>query len=611
MAEINKYPKWFYIIAALIPIILIILLELSLMFFNYGYDFKTFVKISDQFEDYLFFNPKLPQKYFGDSPNTPAVIADGFQKIKKNNTFRIFALGGSTTAGFPHPPNGSFPRQLKNMLKQNYPYVDFEVINLGISAINTITIRDIIDDVIEEHPDLLIFYTGHNEYYGALGPASNISGIHNLFLKRTLLSLKNFRTIQLVENFIGSVISIFKNEESSGKTLMSEVAGQTLVPINSDQYHSGVDQFETNVNYILGRCSEEKIPTILATLPSNLLQEPLCKYSGCDSLVNDFNSAILNFDDDSREELELIKDKDELRFRAPEEFNVILTELSKLHDIHLVDVKRAFENLSPFKVIGSNFMMDHLHPTFEGNRLIAKMILEKINKIKIINNSFSNNSIPSFKLDSSNLKFYTPLDSIFADLRIKYLKNDFPFANINSKDNKFSFYPKSIQDSLAFQIINGTLSWEKAHLKLADSYFRNSNYPKYFDEINVLIEDKPFDKYPYLTAIKKIESTKETSLLLNILILYNQNFQDLFSSKKIANLYYSLKKKEQALYFYEKCLAIEKNDAEIYFNISAIYFSNKDLPKALKNIQECVKIDPNYPKAKQILDALTKMYTRK
>ncbi len=61
-----------------------------------------------------FLIPKFPIKYFGKSTNTPSVIPDGFKKIKEKNTFRIFALGGSTTAGFPHPPNGSFPKTIKN-----------------------------------------------------------------------------------------------------------------------------------------------------------------------------------------------------------------------------------------------------------------------------------------------------------------------------------------------------------------------------------------------------------------------------------------------------------------------------------------------------------------
>ena len=611
MTQLKKNPKWFYFVAIIFPGVLLVIVELILFFFSYGHDFKTFIKISDQFENYKFFNPKLPIKYFGNSVNTPSVIADGFKINKEKNTFRIFALGGSTTAGFPHSPNGSFPRQLKNKLTEKYPDVDFEVINLGISAINSITLRDIIDDVLAENPNLIIIYAGHNEYYGALGPASNISGIHNLFLKRILLDLKHFRTVQLIENFIGRTLSIFKNENSSGKTLMSEIAGEELVPLGSELYDLGIEQFESNLSYILSRCSEEKIPALIGTLASNLLQAPLCKYSGCDTLAIDFELAIKELDEDSKEELEIIKDNDELRFRAPEEFNQILVNISNTYKTVLFDVKKSFENESPFKVIGSNLMMDHLHPNLYGNNLIATTILSKIEKMEIINFNLQNTNGPKLMNDSISFDSYTTLDSIFASLRIQFLMNDFPFVNPKVKNNKLIFVPKNIQDSLAILILHGNLSWENAHVKLADFYLRNSHYYEYVKEMNVLIEDKPFDKYPYLKLIKNLEEANQNDLLLYILIKYNKRFQDFFSAKKIAQLFFNQKRNELALLFYQKCLDLSSKDAEVYFYLSAIYFLNKDLPKALQNIQDCVKINPDYPKAKQILEALTRMYLGK
>ena len=164
---------------------------------------------------------------------------------------------------------------------------------------------------------------------------------------------------------------------------------------------------------------------------------------------------------------------------------------------------------------------------------------------------------------------------------------------------------------MQINVIQGKLSWENAHIKLADSHLRNSNFDDYVKEMNVLIEDKPFDKYPYLSLIKTLETVKKYDLLLYVLIKYNKIFQDLSSTKKIANLYFHEKNNESALYFYQKCLELTNNDAEIYFNVSAIYFSKKDLPKALQNIQNCVKINPEYPKAKQILNALSRMYMGK
>ena len=581
------------------------MVEISLNSINFGTDYTTFVKISDQFENYKFFNPKLPQKYFGNTPITPSVIPDGFAKNKKEDTFRIFVLGGSTTAGFPHSPNGSFPRLLKNMLKDEYPKTNFEVINLGISAVNTITIRDIIDDVIQEEPDLIVLYTGHNEYYGALGPSSNISSYYNLWLARLLLDLKNFKTVQLVEDLISAIIDSFKGENRSNKTLMSKIAGQNLVPLNSEEYDKGTAQFKENISYILSVCHEYKIPTLIGTLASNLMQEPLCKYSGCDDLVKDFSSVISQLDEDSRAKLYSIKDKDELRFRAPEEFNQIISEQAKSSKSKIFDVQGAFEEYSLKNIIGSSLMMDHLHPTLNGNMIIAKIIMDEIIRSKLISQSI-NNEINRFNLNNEllSLDSYTELDSTFAYLRIQHLKNDFPFSKLSENSGTFIFHPNNLVDSIAYAIINGGISWENAHLKLANYYLEKGDFQKYSNEMNVLIEDKPFDKFAYLTAIEKLDKAKQYSLQIYFLNKYHNYFQDYYSSQKLGHVYYLLKNFGAAKYFYEKSLTFSNNDPEVYFNLSAINFADKNLQEAFENIKKCLSLNPEYPNARRIFDGL-------
>ena len=608
----NKYPKWFYAIGAIIPILFVLLLELILSITNYGTDYTTFVKISDQFENYKFFNPKLPLKYFGKSTVKPSVIPDGFLRIKGKNTFRICALGGSTTAGFPHPPNGSFPRLLKNILEDQYPNTEFEVVNLGISAINSITIRDIINDVLEEKPDLILIYAGHNEYYGALGAASNVSYFGSQALTRLGLELKNFRTFQLMENIIADVINFFNDEDKSGKTLMREMAGKDLVPFNSDAYNSGIDQFESNLKYILNKCADENVPVITGTLVANLLQTPLCKYSGCDSLVAEFNEITSDINEDAKDELYLIKDRDELRFRAPEKFNEIINNLAKSHNSKVVDIQKSFEKMSQFNIIGNNLMMDHLHPTHHGNQIIAKIFSEEISRSKIINSNFDPSSGKlKIRNETISLISYSILDSIFADFNIKYLMNDFPFNNPDNKISQLDIKLQNIEDSLAYDCINRKISWESAHIKLAENYLKNNRYFDYANEINILIDDKPFDKYPYFSAIKSLEKLNQTELVMYFLKKYYNYFNDVSTLKRIGDLYYKQKKNDDALNIYQKYLAISKYDAETYFNLSAIYFTEKNLPKAFENIKRCLEIDPKYPNAQRIYNGLVKMYANK
>ena len=61
---LKKSPFWFYIILISIPFVFIILLELALRYFDYGYDFKYFAPASEYNSDKYFANPDLPRKYF-------------------------------------------------------------------------------------------------------------------------------------------------------------------------------------------------------------------------------------------------------------------------------------------------------------------------------------------------------------------------------------------------------------------------------------------------------------------------------------------------------------------------------------------------------------------
>ncbi|WP_290665022.1 GDSL-type esterase/lipase family protein, partial [Ignavibacterium sp.] len=183
-SQLKKPPKWFYLILFLIPVLFFVLLETGLRAFDYGYDFTVFKVVTDYHPDKLFLNPEIPYKYFYGTRSVPSALPDGFDKEKKPNAFRVFVLGGSSTAGWPYVPNASFPRQLKRKLELLYPENNIEVINLGISAINSYTLRDFVPAVLEQKPDLILIYAGHNEYYGALGVGSTVS----LGTSRTLIN---------------------------------------------------------------------------------------------------------------------------------------------------------------------------------------------------------------------------------------------------------------------------------------------------------------------------------------------------------------------------------------------------------------------------------------
>ncbi len=242
--------KWFFMVLILIPILFFILLELSLRFFNYGYDTHQWVNAG---EGKLVINPSIAQRYFHNIKSPPKTSEDVFDKQKKINSFRVFVLGGSSAAGYPFMPLGSFSRYIRKRLELVYPQTNIEVVNISMTAVGSYTLLDLMPGVLDQQPDLILIYAGHNEYYGALGVGSLESTSAPRWAIKLSLYLNKFKTTQLVRNSISWLLSFFRNtsnEEQSG-TLMSKMAKDQYIQLNSDVYKKGIEQFKENLQEIL------------------------------------------------------------------------------------------------------------------------------------------------------------------------------------------------------------------------------------------------------------------------------------------------------------------------------------------------------------------------
>src|SRR5690606_28320816 len=147
--QIKKTPFYFYIILVLIPVIFFILLEISLRIFGYGREIPQWLDAS---QGKSIINPDVAFRYFNNVQNVPTTIEDVFDQKKKENSYRVFVLGGSSAAGFPYMPMGSFSRYIRKRLELAYPTLQIEVVNLGLSAVNTYTIRDLLPEVLNQNP---------------------------------------------------------------------------------------------------------------------------------------------------------------------------------------------------------------------------------------------------------------------------------------------------------------------------------------------------------------------------------------------------------------------------------------------------------------------------
>ena len=127
---------------------------------------------------------------------------DNFFKIKPDNTYRIFMVGGSTLFGTGATSDDTtIPGYLKDFLKYDkYPY-DIEVINAGIQGADSHNELELIKNrLLDLSPDLVIVYDGWNDLRAEYLPES-ISSNWNLMCK--LGQQHNFNVIIIIQPIAG------------------------------------------------------------------------------------------------------------------------------------------------------------------------------------------------------------------------------------------------------------------------------------------------------------------------------------------------------------------------------------------------------------------------
>lgn len=611
-------PKWFYLVLIAIPIVFFIALEILLRTFNYGSEYKMFVELSDSYPDKIFLNPELPKKYFSGLKEGPGVIPDGFDKIKKTNSFRVFVLGGSSTAGWPYVPNVSFSRQLKRRLELLYPENQIEVINCGISAINSYTIRDFVPGIIEQKPDLILIYAGHNEYYGALGVASSVSMGTSRTLVNLYLYLQKFRTVQLVQSLLKSVYGWFSSSDEKGdttqnETLMSRMIGESLIPYGSDLYLAGIEQYLGNLKDILAMFDDANIPVILSTLTSNLREmKPFvsvteANQSSADDLFKLANQNLIGGKiDEAKINFLKAKEFDALRFRAPNKINEVVYNLGKEFQVPVVEIDSIFNEKSPFGIVGYNLTVDHLHPNIEGYGMIAKAFYEKMRE---------RNLLPSGKTISYSIEIQdsilqanfpmTKLDSTLSQMRIITLIGGYPFVPKGTPNYlQLNYKLKDLEDTLAVQVLQKQKFWETAHVEIAETKYNRGDYKGFLNEMMTVIEERPFNQASYEHAINYLVEANQLDEAFALLLRLNKLQSTFYTNKWLGQIALQKQQYAAALKYLEDAVKFDVADSQLWYNLSGAYFYNGKQKEAKLAAERSLNINPQNQLARNLYEQL-------
>ncbi len=450
----------FWIATALVPVVFFLLLEGGLRLFGYGGSYPLFVPVADA-PGLMMPSRDVARRYFANN-NPPTPNADFFAADKPDGVYRIVVQGGSSAAGFPFYRGASFAQILSTRLNLAYPDRDIEVINTAMAAVNSFTLVDFVDEILEIEPDAVLVYAGHNEYYGALGAASTESVGGSPGLVRAYLSLRRLRTVQLFRNGLASVQRASADEgQRPSNTLMARMVGEQAVPLGSEVYQAGADQFEDNLGALLAAYQDAGVPVFVGTLASNERdQRPfvtvhsagtdvpawkgrldqaitavergegvgaLRAVAAQDTLAADaafvLGHAWLASGDAqaARQSFQRARDLDALRFRAPTAFNDVIRQQARAHGATVVEVEAMLRSAAPDGLVGSVTMLEHLHPTLAGYSLIADAFFESLAEAGTIGPA------PRPTPPGRLVKLVTPMDSVAGYIRLEQLTASWPF----------------------------------------------------------------------------------------------------------------------------------------------------------------------------------------
>jgi hypothetical protein len=348
-----------------------------------------------------------------------------FPLRKPANAFRIFCLGGSASAGWPHPAEEIYSAYLRNALQRAYPDRAIEVINVSAHAYAAYRVRLIFQEIIQYNPDLIVIYSGNNEFIEkrVYGETSTWFDPVTTMMDRLYL-VRRVKGSSLGRRFWPENTLLPEERQHVAYEQWSKIEQLALdLRKKPAQYEKVKEHYRFSIQSMVSTARERRVPVVLVTVPVNLRDwHPNVSYQplqgdtllgwaehyrdGRRSLLDgDAKAAVRAFSAattlsplhaeshfmlglalERSQEFEAAmqaysraRDLDHNPFRAPSDLNHILRQIAEQYEnVSLADADRLFQAASAPFAPGFDFFLDYVHPTKRGNLLVAQAVYDEI-----------------------------------------------------------------------------------------------------------------------------------------------------------------------------------------------------------------------------------------
>jgi len=640
----NSKKFFFRLIPLLFLFFLLAIIEILLRVFDPSLASPLVESVQNDGTDVYRVNRGGLVKYFSsDNVIVPELKPSLFKKHKQGKDFRIVCLGESSMFGTPYQMNANIPSILRKQLRHQFPYLEFEVINLGAAAVNSNVIVSLAKQAVDFEPDLVIAYMGHNEFYGP-------DGVGASFIEREfpfLIQLKySLRELRIVAWFQRKMRAYAASHNSGERNLMKEVSQNEMIRLNSPDAEWVFGQFENNLTTLTRLCKSRRVPLIVSDVTSNLMfppfasdsikvpynldksfaavetyfyekQYPECLQTLAGMRSIDSTNARINYwigriylamgnPDSARVFLSIARDNDLLKFRAPGRSNLIIRRVCAEEGIPLISSDSLFSTLTANGIPGKELFWEHLHPTAQGYYEIASLYYRQILDLNIIPGSAlsgeSFHPLP-FQMDSLSICW---LDLAFADIAMRNLTKHWPFENYVSRTFVIEAADSTLQN-IAYDLYSSKIPWSEGCLRSAMYFQQHGRLREAATTYEALLEEYPTNYYShYLVGFlyKEMGEFANAAGHYSASIKYNGQYP--YPRIDLGLLEINEGRIDDAIENFTAALrltegkGLSSETATIYYGLSAAFANKGDFVSAKKYVDASLSLSPSYQPA-QIL----------
>lgn len=316
------------------------------------------------------------------------VRPETFLLPKPQGTVRVLFFGESTVEGFPWPRNLTSAAFLQAWLEWALPGHRVEVLNLGATAVASFPIRKLAEQAIPRlEPDLVVLYGAHNEYFGASGQAS-LQGMGRSVTAMQLLY--GLRGLALYQGFAELLPTPRAETAPRREQLIEVMAAQKSISPSSPLHAAARRSLERNFGTVVRLAKNRGVPVVLATVASNERDmAPLGASTGpgeADARAH-FAQARAHEAAGERaaadEQYRLARDLDPMPWRAGRDKSRLLRALAEREGAALADCEAGFAAAAG-GAPGWQLFDDHVHPSLAGQALLARTVLDAIQREQLL-----------------------------------------------------------------------------------------------------------------------------------------------------------------------------------------------------------------------------------